>query len=330
MEVLKLRTELIPLDKIIPHESAATEIRTSRVPSHKDYPVIVRKIENSEYYYLIQGHNRIYNALKARENKVTSLVATPSFNYRQEQITLLRKKQSEKPIESLRLVKDDIERQNLFYSETEPYQIPISIATDKGTIIKIYFEIEFSEKIKMTYFLLPLKANLGGVIFNVDTALELFEDSFLNKDHIKKSWGLESEYDPSVLPSYIALGVNGCEYSPRGFYYDIAFCSAKIDWTYDIVNRGKVKSVRVIVLYPNGLIYEGPIEQYDDDSIAIIWSTKLALKLRDKEIFKRYQESTNWWKRPTSLILSNAKPPTGGCRYTHGCGSTCEGGGCEM
>ncbi len=317
---------LIPIEKLVPHESSACETRVKVVPSHRDNPIVVKPLDNGQFY-IIDGTNRAYNALKNDEKEVSCVIATPDYSSRYTKIAELRNRKSEGfPLKSLGFVADDKARQHEFFLETDGFSPRPHVRSNQGTVVKAYFEIEYPDGTIDQQFSLPLKGNIGGVILNPSKAIEYFKKNEINESHLFNAWGDEKSYSPNVLPSYIELSNDGYDMWAAGFNYRQAFKVQEDPPQFDVSARGKVASISVFVLYPNGLTWEGKLPVNEETSM-VIWSDILANKLADTNIKSGYVHSENWWENYTSLVFN--KVMARGCpRILHTCGSTCAGGGC--
>lgn len=328
-----MKTTRIEINKLVPHESAATKSRVDSLSKlDKIPPITVKAIPGTEYFYIIDGTNRAYVALKSGALDIEAIVATPDFSNRLNNIynqKIIREPLS--PLSSLCLEDSDIERQHRFFLDTEPFSNRPNIKTNRGTIIKLKVTTSY-DNVEDTQFTLAQKGNIGGLILNPHDATYLFKNSFLNNKNILECWG-DDTYEPETLPSYIEIGTNGKDYWAGGYVLRQAFRDVNSSYPFSVTKRGRVTAVNVFVIYPNGLVYEGPIE-ISNNTTMILWSEELICNLVDPSYTIGYSPSPHWWKNPTSLLINSTNISNGiiediySCSSAHSCGSTCVGGGC--
>lgn len=319
-----LKTEQIPIQKLITHESSGTSERLER--SSLEWPVLVKPIPGEEMFYVLDGTNRVLRALSEGLETVCCVVGTPDFSNRRSRIVSLRKqKATEYPLDALALTENDIDRQHQFYLDTDGFSQRPTLNYHKGTVIKAYIKIRYGNLID-TQFCLPLKGGVGGLIWEPSQALKYFSDGSISESNLYACWGDDASYDPCVLPSFVEIGHDGQEFRAGGFFFSQAFRHGpRLDYTKSqVTSRGLLDELSVFVLYPDGNVFEGSVD-LGPDSCMILWSDRLVSRLKNEDYSTSFRKSPFWWQTPTSVVLSYAA----NCpQITHSCGSTCEGGGC--
>ncbi|HHF3064260.1 TPA: hypothetical protein ACPJ09_000945 [Vibrio diabolicus] len=323
-----MKTTLIDINDLVAHESMATSSRVSKVKGDDVSPIVVKPVMGTNKYYIVDGTNRAYKALLSKKGHLNTVVATPDSSARTRLIMNHRiSVNSMTPLANLKLAHDDIERQHQFFLDTDSYSKRPVLNSNRGTMIKLKVTVAYDEK-EDIQFTLSQKGDIGGLLLQPKKAVKLFNTDYISEDNIFSCWGDEKKYDASVLPSYIELGNDGSDCWAGGYALRQAFrdSSSSFDGS-EVKQRGRVTAINVFVIYPNGLVFEGPIN-VNNETVMVLWSEHLVNKLADINISKNFSPSNFWWRNPTSLIVGERGLLFGCPTIEHSCGSTCVGGGC--
>ncbi|MDI1232518.1 MAG: hypothetical protein PSU93_15405 [Methylobacter sp.] len=322
-----MKTTKILLSKLVPHESMATTPRLMKVRQYSQNPIVVKPINDTDYFFVYQGHNRAKLALDSGAKEIEALIGTPDFLERNRNIHNARiRKDPAFPLRTIQIGADDQERKDAFYQDAAIYAKRPAINLHRGTMLFIIIGVEFDDE-AVEYKCLPQKGGFGALVFDPVEAKSIFNDKLINMEKMDRAWGKDTDYDPSVLPAYIEVGNNGEEFRGGGFAHDVSFRVNESDvFTAPTASkRPRAVSVMAHVIYPDGSYWVGKIGETIGDITVIVWSDELSYALLDRE--KANQFKGNWWKTPTSLIFGKQMPGIGRL-FLNACGSTCHGGGC--
>ena len=324
----------ISLNKLVPHESAVTKPRVAKVSLSKEFPIVVKPIYGTDYFYIYQGHNRAWKAASEGQTEIDALVGPPDFMDRRDAIVQKRiAKYPNHPLNSLSLVDDDIQRQDRFFQQTAGLAKSPQINLHRGTMVRLIVTLDLGTGETFETVVLPQKGGWGGLILRPDLVSEYLHEDSVDMERISHAWG-DHTYDPNVLPGYIEIGRDGRQCRGGGFVLDVSFYIQAQNQIPTAKDRPIVAGIRALVLYPDGNVWEGEINANQENSIMILWEDTLIHSLRDQRMIESFFSSSNWWHTPTSMIVHNAQPgklQVGSCApIEHSCGSTCVGGGCNI
>jgi len=276
---------------------------------HSKDPIIVKSIENTDYFSIVDGHNRAKLALDSGLNEIDAIISVPEFIQRNQEIYYQRLREDPKfPLNTLKVGENTKEALYAQQQDTAIYGSRPTLNTNRGTILSLTIGVKFDEEI-VEYKCLPHLFGMGALVFDIEFAKSLFDKKYINIEKMQMAWGDDTNYDPSVLPSYVEIGNNGEEFRGGGFAHDVLFRNRNSDThTYPkTTKRPKVVTIAVHVMYPDGSYWSGDIgnEFYKDNQYftAILWSDKLSLTLVDKYKGNEFV-GEHWWKIPTSLIFT--------------------------
>lgn len=320
-----MQVKKIPLNQLIPHESAIIKSRVAKVSSPEGFPIVVKPLDNTDYFYIYQGHHRAWNAASEGLTEIDALVAPPDFlDSRDATVQKQMARNPDFPLASLSLVDDDKERQRLFFRETYGLSKTPQINLHRGTMLRLVVTLSLSSGKTFQTVVLPQKEGCGGLILRPYLACKYFKEGCIDAERISRAWGDES-YDPSVLPGYIEIGRDGRQCRGGGFVLDVSFYLQGEHTIQDVNERPIVSGMRGLVLYPDGNIWEGEINASEATSVMVLWDDALIHSLGDEKEIESFFSARSWWETPTTMIVHTKEfggPRIGACLFIeHSCGT---------
>jgi len=160
--------------------------------------------------------------------------------------------------------------------------------THKGTVVRAILKFEGGAVEELN----PLKQDVGGIVFD--------QGSLKNILSIKGVKSLKS--DAWTLLDSVGDGhKKSKEYSAHG----------------------SIKSVTVLVVYPDGTVWEGRVGGSLKGVSLIAWSDGIIRSLSDpSEILRFYK--TSWQETPTSIVVKKSGLEILCSRIQHTCGKQCD------
>ncbi|MBX9877255.1 MAG: hypothetical protein K2Y22_02245 [Candidatus Obscuribacterales bacterium] len=290
----------IQLNRLITHESSAVKSRIEALPE-KINPILVKPLQEGDLFYVINGTNRVCKAQQAGQKSISCIVATPDFSSRMEKIARARLGSDR----TIPIAETDTDRQHQFYLDTDHFTSRVSTKSDRGTIVRAMLEIQIGDQI-YSHFSLPLKGSLGGIVFDPTEFLKHCNAQFIDSDKLLSCWGDDNKYDPRVLPSYLEISDCASDISAGGFLLRQAFWKEKYAnlESNTPIERGQVQTVSLLVIYPNGLVWEGPINYKVGETYAVLWSDHLLRAMKDPNLIQQLTAEPHWWKKPPYIVLN--------------------------
>jgi hypothetical protein len=161
--------------------------------------------------------------------------------------------------------------------------------THKGTVVRVTLKLDSGNSVELN----PLKQSIGGLVFDgpslkgVVTLKPLFSSK-------AGEWSL--------------LNSHGSIWKRLKDYAD----------------GGALKSIVVLVVYPDGTVWEGKIGGNLKDVSLIAWSDEIIRSLVDPSEILRFYQPT-WSATPTSIVVRKGGGIKPMCAHIeHSCGKQCE------
>jgi hypothetical protein len=160
--------------------------------------------------------------------------------------------------------------------------------THKGTVVRAILKFGNGAVEELN----PLKQNIGGIVF-----------------------------DRSALKGILSItGIKSLR-SDGWSLLDSAGDTHKRSKEYS--GHGSIKSVSVLVVYPDGTVWEGKIGGTLRDVSLIAWSDGIIRSLSDPSEILRFYKSS-WQETPTSIVVQKAGLEILCSRIQHTCGKQCD------
>ncbi len=160
--------------------------------------------------------------------------------------------------------------------------------THKGTVIRARLKIANLDIVELN----PLKQGLGGLACNPSSLRELLDIRSLTSKKTTDWILLDTAGNPKITLQKYA-------------------------------GNDQLRGVELLVVYPNGTVWEGTVGGAMKDVSLIAWSDPIIRSLKNKEqVLQFYQPS--WEQTPTSIVVKStgAKPEC--ARIEHQCGQQCQ------
>lgn len=317
-----MKTKQIHLSSLVSNEPFPTSSAIEAVNSAKSIPPLVSEIETNRFL-VIDSLAKVYKNYNPTTQKVKCIVVPPAFiqrpvfSYFSLQTSMLS--QARESYKEVQYVK---------FLAAQKYESSVAIKSNRGTMIKVYFDVDFGDK-TIRYFINPLEQKIGGVFFNPSEALNRFSPESINAERVTKTWGTAEKYDYETLPAIVCITEDGqhcygiaSRLDKKHVFNKLAETSAELEISNDdmpknrLKSRGVIRACSVLVLYPNGETYEG-VAKVSENSILMLWSEKLIADLINSEWTSEYFKR-DWWQNPTSLIM-NDHMKLGCARIEHTC-----------
>jgi len=161
--------------------------------------------------------------------------------------------------------------------------------THKGTVVRVLLKLGSGGTVELN----PLKQSIGGLLFDGPSA----KGTLTIKTILSSKAGVWSLLD-----------------NHGGIWKRLK----------DYAGDDSLKSIVVLVVYPDGTVWEGKVGGNLKDVSLIAWSDEIIRSLADPSELLRFYQPT-WNATPTSIVLRKEGHIEARCpRIEHQCGKQCE------